>query len=327
MSNNELNTSNYHEFLAPLIGKNVTVYRGGPESKTGRLIDVQSDYLTLLVENQQEVSVIYYCLYHVQSISENAKINSIQRRKSSGNEIQGNVVQSLHFHGLLEELVNSYIKVNQGGPEAKQGKIVDITDDYIVLLTEDDGVVFYNIHHIKSIGVQISNEVEGSEVEGDVANKENELHEAEKITEVDEIVSYVHAQNFRYLFNELTNTWVSINRGGPEAIEGILVPGAGDYYTLVNSDEVIRLNPNHIKSISCGPKGVFKQSEKQSNETSQMEDTQQNGKMKNGENKGEVKSEKKDEKKDEKKGEKKGEMKGEKKGEKKDEKKKEDKEK
>ncbi|MGX1902596.1 spore coat protein CotH [Thermolongibacillus altinsuensis] len=292
MSNNELNTSNYHEFLAPLIGKNVTVYRGGPESKTGGLIDVQSDYLTLLVENQQEVSVVYYCLYHVQSISENAKINSIQRRKSSGNEIQGNVVQSLHFHGLLEELVNSYIKVNQGGPEAKQGKIVDITDDYIVLLTEDDGVVFYNIHHIKSIGVQISNEVEGSEVEGDVANKENELHEAEKITEVDEIVSYVHAQNFRYLFNELTNTWVSINRGGPEAIEGILVPGAGDYYTLVNSDEVIRLNPNHIKSFSCGPKGVLKQSKNYSNGNIQTEHEQQNEKIKKEDKKKEDKEEK-----------------------------------
>jgi spore coat protein B len=314
MSTNEMNTNEYHEFLVPLIGKNVTVYRGGPESKTGKLIDVQSDYLALSVENQQEVSVVYYCLHHVQSISENAKINSIQRRQSSSNEKQANVVQSLHFHGLLGELVNSYIKVNQGGPEAKQGKIVDITDDYIVLLTEDDGIVFYNIQHIKSIGVQINNEVEGNET-----NKENKRHEAVKMTEENEKVSYVHAQNFYYLFNDLKNTWVSINRGGPEAIEGILVPGAGGYYTLVNSDEVIRLNPNHIKSISCGPKGVFKQSENQSNGTSQMEDKQQNGKVK--------KEEKKDEKKEEKKDEKKEEKKEEKKGEKKDEKKKEDKEK
>jgi spore coat protein B len=271
MPKNEMNTIYYRECLLPLIGKNVTVYQGGPKSKTGKLIDIQSDYLSLSLENQQKILVIYYCLHHVQRISENAKINSLQRRQSTNNDKQGKIVQSPHFHGLLKKLVNGYIKVNQDDLEAKQGKMVDITDDYIILLTEEDGVIFYNTHHIKSIGVQINTEIEENEAE-----KENKLQE----TEEDVKMRYGHAQNFHDLFNDLTNTWVSINLGGPEAIEGILVQGTGSCYTLVNNDEVMRLNPYHIKSISYSPKSGFKQSENHSNETIQTEHEQQNGKIK-----------------------------------------------
>ncbi|MCV2522476.1 hypothetical protein OES40_09160 [Bacillus velezensis] len=34
-------------FLHAMEGKVITVYRGGPESKTGRLADIQSDYIAV----------------------------------------------------------------------------------------------------------------------------------------------------------------------------------------------------------------------------------------------------------------------------------------
>ncbi|WP_374717187.1 hypothetical protein [Geobacillus thermodenitrificans] len=68
---------------------------------------------------------------------------------------------------------------------------------------------------------------------------------------------YVKAANVTDLFERLINTWIAINRGGPEAVEGILVPGGSGYCTIVNHDEIIRVNYEHIKSISCGPKGAF----------------------------------------------------------------------
>jgi spore coat protein B len=228
----------YHRFLQPLIGKTVTVYIGMPESKTGKLLNVQSDYIVLLPENQQDTPVIYYCLQHVQSISENAKTNSIQKSSVAKNEAKIKFVQSDSFQGLLQGLINSNIKVNQGGPEAKQGKLLDVIDNYIALFTEDDGVMFYNINHIKSVSSRSSNE-------------------ALEVS-VDEQVSYVNTEDFQDLFSYLTNKWVSINCGGSEAVEGVLVQGIDGHYMLVNNAEVIRVNPYYIKSISCGLKGSLK---------------------------------------------------------------------
>ena len=53
----------------------------------------------------------------------------------------------------------------------------------------------------------------------------------------------------------MEHKWVSINRGGPEAMEGVLVENAGGHYTLVSNEEVLRIHPYHIRSISSGPKG------------------------------------------------------------------------
>ncbi|MCG3084177.1 spore coat protein CotH [Anoxybacillus sp. LAT_35] len=241
--------------LKALIGKTVTVYRGGPESKTGKLVDVQVDYLALANEN--EASIIYYVMHHVQSISENARANSLPSFSSSNNTIEP--VRAKSFKELLCDLISRRIKINQGGPESKQGTLLDVNDDHIVLFTEDDGVVFYHLQHIKSIYVQM-------EKEEDITEENDETTELEKAT--NNVPPYVKTPNFSALFTELTHTWVSINRGGPEAIEGILVPEGDGYCTVFNGDEIIRMNPNHIKSISCGPKGAFQGVIQQQNEQS-----------------------------------------------------------
>ena len=48
-------------YLDHLIGNTVTFYRGGPESKNGKLLDVQSDYMTLYTSDK---AVIYYQSEH-----------------------------------------------------------------------------------------------------------------------------------------------------------------------------------------------------------------------------------------------------------------------
>ena len=40
-----------------LIGNTVTIYRGGPESRSGKLLDVQSDYMTLYTPNKAVISL------------------------------------------------------------------------------------------------------------------------------------------------------------------------------------------------------------------------------------------------------------------------------
>ncbi|MGG5252849.1 hypothetical protein ACQYAD_05050 [Neobacillus sp. SM06] len=41
----------YHSFLQSLIGEEVQVYKGGPECKMGKLLDVQSDYICVYAQN------------------------------------------------------------------------------------------------------------------------------------------------------------------------------------------------------------------------------------------------------------------------------------
>lgn len=195
----------------------------------------------------------------------------------------------------FKSLIGKTVTVYRGGPESKQGTLLDVNNDHIVLLTEDDGVVFYHIHHIKSIRVQMKNE-ETAVTEATDETPEEMTEEA--VEEPISQISYVNAQNFDDLFHHLTHTWVSINRGGPEAVEGILVQGSGNYYTIVNQDEIIRMNFDHIKSVSCGPKGAFQTTNTEEKNENQAEHTQNKEKEKAEKNEA-TRNEKKD--KDEKK--------------------------
>ncbi|MGG5775054.1 spore coat protein CotH [Bacillus subtilis] len=231
-SNDEIS---YYNFLHSMKDKIVTVYRGGPESKKGKLTAVKSDYIAL----QAEKKIIYYQLDHVKSITEdtNNSTTTIETEEMPDAD---------DFHSLIGQLMNQSVQFNQGGPESKKGRLVWLGDDYAALNTNEDGVVYFNIHHIKSISKHEPDlKIEGQTPSG--------VLEADDLSEV---------------FKSLTHKWVSINRGGPEAIEGILVDNADGHYTIVKNQEVLRIYPFHIKSISLGPKGSYKK-EDQKNEQSQ----------------------------------------------------------
>lgn len=269
-------------YLETLKGKRVTVYRGGPESRVGRLLDVQSDYVALMPENSDNNStnndsannnsIVYYSLRHVQSISENSKANSVESNIKQVQSISENLIadatespaafdnhpellSATNFIELLQKMVGSVVNVNQGGPEFKTGRVINVADDYMILLTEDDGIVFYHTVHVKSV---------------------SERNSAQSDAESDFFIDYhyfdnIDAKKFYDLFDYFAYKWISINRGGPEALEGVLVQEEGEHYTLVNNNEVIRVYPYHIKSISIGSKGALKQ-QQQNNETAEDED-------------------------------------------------------
>ncbi|MBL4978212.1 spore coat protein CotH [Bacillus halotolerans] len=224
MKNHSNHDISYYHFLHSMQDKIVTVYRGGPESKKGKLVAVKSDYIAL----QTEKKTIYYQLDHVKSITEDTN-NSTTTIETA------EMADADDFHSLIGQLMNQSVQLNQGGPESKKGSLVWLGDDYAALDTNEDGVVYFNIHHIKSISKHES-----------ALNKEGHTPSA------------LEADNLNEVFKSLTHKWVSINRGGPEAIEGILVDNADGHYTLVKNQEVLRIYPFHIKSISLGPKGSYK---------------------------------------------------------------------
>lgn len=279
----------YQSFLESLKGKEVTIYRGGPESKSGVLLDVQSDFVTVYAQNnnnnnnknnnqnnaqnnnnnnqnnnQNQKNVVYYNISHIASISENSVNNSTLNLQQATTESETpEFVQAESFIGVAEQLEGKYVQINQGGPESKKGLVLGNVEDFIVLFTEDDGIVYFNVQHIKSIAENNQNNQNQNQNNGNVQNTQTVIPEFE------------HVNSFHELFGRMAHKWIAINRGGPEAMEGILVENAGGHYTLINNQEVMRINPYHIKSISSGPKGALKQ-QNQNNQQDQNQNDNQN---------------------------------------------------
>jgi spore coat protein B len=136
---------------------------------------------------------------------------------------------------MMKSLVGKIIKVDRGGPESRIGKLLGVNDDFLILLTEDDGVVYYFTHHIKSV-------------------TENAKEQLEFKIEVPEGFEYKNAENFQGLLGELKYQWVKINRGGPEKLEGVLSDISHDFVSLINKEEIVRLSMYHIRNISYGLK-------------------------------------------------------------------------
>ncbi|MBB4825450.1 spore coat protein B [Sporosarcina luteola] len=136
---------------------------------------------------------------------------------------------------LLLSLVGKVIKVDRGGPESRIGKLLAVNEDHITLLTEDDGVIYYKAHHIKSL----------------TANTKSGLNFN---IEVPENFEYKTAKTFKGILENLKYHWVKINRGGPEKLEGVLDDISDDFVTIILNEEVVRLSMFHIRNISYGEK-------------------------------------------------------------------------
>lgn len=212
------------ENLEHLIGSKVRIFRGGPESRDGILLDKQSDYLALFTKQD---GVVYYNLRHIKSVIKNAKDGHISCNDDENDEL---CIKADSFQDLLRNLKGSRIRIDRGGPESRDGKLLDVLSDYLVLDTKKEGVIYYKTHHIKSVSVM----------------EQNDQNDEQR----DEDCPYVYAMNFQELLKELKYSWVKINRGGPEKIEGVLVDSSDEYLVLTTNDEVNRIPTYHIRNVS-----------------------------------------------------------------------------
>ncbi|MEW9697853.1 hypothetical protein [Paenibacillus sp. SI8] len=130
----------------------------------------------------------------------------------------------------LSQLYGKEVKINRGGPDATTGLLVNISQDFLVLQTQD-GVAYIQLQHIKSIS--------------DTKNSASSTNSTYQTT-----ASHVSAYNFNSLLHQLRHNFVQINRGGPEKYEGFIADISSDYLLLVVKDEVIQVPVFHIKSIN-----------------------------------------------------------------------------
>lgn len=213
--------------IQKLVGKNVRLYRGGPEARNGTLLDLEKDFLTLLT---QDDGVVYYNLIHIKSIIRNSKDGyEVEEDHLHADDDTDNCIKANSFHELLEKMINTYIRIDRGGPEFRSGILLDVFSDYLLLDTEEDGLIYYKTHHIKSVSQETVDSLDDYERES----------------------NYETGENFNELLKNLKYNWVKINRGGPEKIEGILVDSSEDFLILTDNDQVNRIPTFHIRNINC----------------------------------------------------------------------------
>ena len=147
---------------------------------------------------------------------------------------------------LMMSLVGKVIKIDRGGPESRVGMLLAAKDDYFVLFTKDDGFVYYKMQHIKSVTVD---------------SKDSFSKEFEVLENMD----YYQGEDFKSVISNFRHSWVKVNRGGPEKLEGILNEVEDDYVTIFSKQEVVQLAMFHIRNISFGEKDEEKEQNAKSN--------------------------------------------------------------
>jgi spore coat protein B len=138
-------------------------------------------------------------------------------------------------HEMILSFLNKVIKVDRGGPESRVGMLLAAEEDHVIVLTEDEGVIYYKTQHIKSITYNAKNELQFG-------------------VEIPEDFEFTKAPNFKGVLDNLKYRWVKVNRGGPEMLEGILDDVSDEYAIIISNEEIIRLSMYHIRNISYGVK-------------------------------------------------------------------------
>lgn len=149
------------------LGKEVLINRGGPDSTTGLLRRIGSDYLVAQVSysnnqngnnynndnnknnnnwNQPEYEIVYIRTSHVKSMSLSSQ-NSVDSY-----ELVPFIIHAADFNGVMKKLKHHFVQINNNGPEKLDGFIVDVSDDAVFLIVDRETIRISNFH-IKSIRV------------------------------------------------------------------------------------------------------------------------------------------------------------------------------
>ncbi|WP_047150329.1 DUF2642 domain-containing protein [Aneurinibacillus tyrosinisolvens] len=230
-----------------LLGKTIKINKGGSESRTGLLLAVKPDHLVL---QSAEDGILYYHTNHIKSVIGHTKDEfhaAYVQKTSKNNEntpeaaaapdapVAAAHIDALNFQDLLIAMENEDIRIDRGGPESRIGRLLSVQSDYIILQTEQEGVLFYLTHHIRNVSIVVQEAAASGQPEA--------------VAAVQEAPVYPKAENYAGLLQGLQYSWVRINRGGPESIEGVLVESTDRELTLVVNQEVYRIPVFHMRNI------------------------------------------------------------------------------
>lgn len=138
----------------------------------------------------------------------------------------------------MDELVGKWIKINRGGPDSIEGKVLAVKDDVMTLLS-NNGIVFVSTRHIKSLSELGGSKTQGNRTDG------NRTEGNKSRTK-----GHVHGpSNFYDAIRSFNQKFVQINGGGPEMVTGFIAEISDDSIKLIHNREVLSIPLYHIKSI------------------------------------------------------------------------------
>ncbi|NRF93003.1 hypothetical protein HQN89_18670 [Paenibacillus frigoriresistens] len=167
----------------------------------------------------------------------------------------------------LGSLIGTEVKINRGGPDSIVGRLLSVHHDYLAIQTKDGTIVYIQLQHIKSISSTNSNASRGNK-----SNRSNTSHRSHRSHH-----RFTFAHTFEGLLGQMRYTFVQINRGGPEKVEGLVVHSGDNVLLLVVNNEIIRIPIFHIKSINA----VNKNNSKGNNSNSSSNKNNNNNKSNN----------------------------------------------
>lgn len=156
------------KMLLSLVDKVIKVDRGGPESRVGLLLSAEDDYFTLLTEND---GIIYYSTQHIKSLTNHSK-NQTEFNLEIPKDFE--YIQAEDFKGILNCLTLQWVKINRGGPETLEGVLDSVTDDYAIIVANEE-IIRVALFHIRNIsyGVKIEKTKKDKDKSGKEENKNN----------------------------------------------------------------------------------------------------------------------------------------------------------
>jgi spore coat protein B len=165
------------------------------------------------------------------------------------------------------QLVGQQVKVNRGGPESVEGKLLAIPGDFLVVAAKDV-VVYVNGAHVKSI-------TEGSSNGGKSGGKSGGNTSQQ----------FISGSSFNSLLSRLRHQFIQINRGGPEKVEGFLAETNSNFLLLVVKRELVRIPIFHIKTVNVSGKNQSGGNKNNNNNNNNKSGNDKSGNNKSGNNK------------------------------------------
>lgn len=141
----------FSEQLSDMKSKRVKLWRGGPDSVEGYLLDVKKDYLTLYRDDGR---IVHYPFHHLKSVTlstENVETDTPPEY------LPVHLVQSTAetFYDLMQAHVGTKVNINGHGPESISGFLFECGSDYIRLITTPDEMVSSPLFHIRSMSAMV----------------------------------------------------------------------------------------------------------------------------------------------------------------------------
>ncbi|MET3698801.1 hypothetical protein SAMN05877753_11036 [Bacillus oleivorans] len=134
--------------LNQLVGRYININNKGPESMSGMVLGVNSDFIAL---QNDEGSVKYVRLYHVKSFTENVK--TAKKMQNA----QAEYVEAKSFSDLLSQYRYKWVNVHSGGPDKFEGILENVSDDSLYVVTKENYIQI-PLHHVRSIDFEIESE-------------------------------------------------------------------------------------------------------------------------------------------------------------------------